>query len=216
MPRRPVASRTARHRCVSCAVKTARCRKRSNHCSPPTPARRRFWTTLRTVTCEDACSMPSRARSKTRPACSRPGDRLGAYEITGFLGRGGMGEVYRARDTKLGRDVAIKILPDAFASDAERLGPVARARRSARGAQPSAHRTDLRPGGSGKGSGALVMELVDGVYPRRSHRRRRRPRAERPSTSSGRPEFIEWAQARRDRLAGVGPRGKIKKRGLTR
>ena len=46
-----------------------------------------------------------------------PGTRLGAYEVVGALGAGGMGEVYRARDTKLNRDVAIKVLPDAFAKD---------------------------------------------------------------------------------------------------
>src|ERR1700757_4677337 len=50
-----------------------------------------------------------------------PGTHLGPYEITAPLGAGGMGEVYRARDTRLGRDVAIKVLPDALANDADRL-----------------------------------------------------------------------------------------------
>jgi serine/threonine protein kinase len=49
------------------------------------------------------------------------GARLGPYEITAMIGEGGMGQVFRARDTKLDRDVAIKILPEAFAHDAERL-----------------------------------------------------------------------------------------------
>src|SRR5262249_37929387 len=49
------------------------------------------------------------------------GTYLGSHEITGLLGKGGMGEVYRARDTKLKRDVAIKVLPDEFSSDADRL-----------------------------------------------------------------------------------------------
>jgi serine/threonine protein kinase len=49
------------------------------------------------------------------------GTRLGAYEIVGAIGAGGMGEVYRGRDTKLDRDVAIKVLPDTFASDPERI-----------------------------------------------------------------------------------------------
>src|ERR671924_2372859 len=52
----------------------------------------------------------------------RTGDRLGAYEIVGLLGHGAMGEVYRSRDTRLGRDVAVKVLPTAFAADPDRLG----------------------------------------------------------------------------------------------
>ena len=50
-----------------------------------------------------------------------PGVHLGAYEITAPIGAGGMGEVYRARDTRLNRDVAIKVLPETFASDPERI-----------------------------------------------------------------------------------------------
>jgi serine/threonine-protein kinase len=50
-----------------------------------------------------------------------PGARLGTYEVTSHIGSGGMGEVYQAHDTKLGRDVAIKVLPEQFARDPERL-----------------------------------------------------------------------------------------------
>ena len=49
------------------------------------------------------------------------GGRLGPYEITGAIGAGGMGEVFRARDTTLNRDVAVKVLPTAFAQDHERV-----------------------------------------------------------------------------------------------
>lgn len=63
------------------------------------------------------------ARHVSRPLCYSPlmtPQKLGHYEIVEQLGAGGMGEVYRARDTGLGREVAIKILPEAFASDEER------------------------------------------------------------------------------------------------
>ena len=49
-----------------------------------------------------------------------PGARLGPYEVSALIGSGGMGEVYRARDTKLNRDVALKVLPDLFADEPER------------------------------------------------------------------------------------------------
>ncbi len=51
----------------------------------------------------------------------RPGTRLGVYEVSAKIGEGGMGEVYQARDTKLDRDVALKVLPEAFAADPDRL-----------------------------------------------------------------------------------------------
>jgi serine/threonine protein kinase len=56
------------------------------------------------------------------------GDKLGPYEILAPLGAGGMGEVYRARDAKLNRDVAIKVLPAAFASDPDRMARFQHAR----------------------------------------------------------------------------------------
>ena len=65
-----------------------------------------------------------------------PGARLGPYEIVAPLGAGGMGEVYRARDTRLGRDVAVKVLPDRLAADADSL---ARFEREARAAAALSH-----------------------------------------------------------------------------
>ena len=54
----------------------------------------------------------------------QPGSRLGTYRLSALIGAGGMGEVYRVSDTKLGRDVAIKVLPDEFSQDADRLARI--------------------------------------------------------------------------------------------
>ena len=89
------------------------------------------------------------------------GSRLGSYEILAPLGAGGMGEVYRARDTKLGREVAIKILPAAVASDGDRLG---RLEREARVLASLNHPNIATLYGLEDAGGvtALVMELVEG------------------------------------------------------
>src|SRR5438067_13547567 len=62
-----------------------------------------------------------------------PGTRLGVYEIVALLGAGGMGEVYRARDTRLGRDVALKVLPADVSSDPDRLARFEREARAVAG-----------------------------------------------------------------------------------
>src|SRR6202171_947460 len=90
------------------------------------------------------------------------GERLGPYEILAPLGAGGMGEVYRARDTKLDREVAIKVLPAAVARDPERLG---RLEREAKVLASFNHPNIAQIYGveESDGSRALVMELVDGA-----------------------------------------------------
>src|SRR5271168_865673 len=89
------------------------------------------------------------------------GVRLGPYEILDAIGAGGMGEVYRARDTKLGRNVALKVLPAAFASDPERM---ARFRREAQVLASLNHpHIGAIYGFEDSGSvHALVMELIEG------------------------------------------------------
>jgi serine/threonine protein kinase len=90
-----------------------------------------------------------------------PGTRLGPYEIVAAIGAGGMGEVYRARDTRLQRDVAIKVLPVAFSSDPERL---ARFEQEARAAAALNHPNILavHDVGTHDGSPYIVSELLEG------------------------------------------------------
>jgi serine/threonine protein kinase len=101
------------------------------------------------------------------PTLHLEGQRIGAYEVVARLGAGGMGEVYRARDLRLGRDVAIKILPDVFTRDPERL---ARFEREARVLASLTHPNigaiygveDPAPGSGSLTTPALLLELVEG------------------------------------------------------
>lgn len=90
-----------------------------------------------------------------------PGNKLGPYEIVSPLGAGGMGEVYRARDKRLGRDVALKVLPEAFASDSQRM---VRFEREAKVLASLNHSNIAVLYGfeESNGTRALVMELVEG------------------------------------------------------
>ncbi len=90
-----------------------------------------------------------------------PGTRLGVYEVTGTIGEGGMGQVFRAHDTRLNRDVALKVLPEIFANDPDRLARFTReAQTLASLNHPRiAHLYGLEESG---GVRALVMELVEG------------------------------------------------------
>src|SRR5712691_8447001 len=89
------------------------------------------------------------------------GTRLGSYQTVALIGAGGMGEVYQAHDTKLGRDVAIKVLPDAFARDPERLS---RFQREAKMLASLNHPNIAAIYGLEEDAGRnyLVMELVPG------------------------------------------------------
>ena len=97
------------------------------------------------------------------------GTRIGAYEIVSWLGAGGMGEVYRARDPRLGREVAIKLIADAFATDASRLR---RFEQEARAAGQLNHPNILSvyDVGSEAGTPFIVSELLEGESLRRRMR----------------------------------------------
>src|SRR6187399_156645 len=101
------------------------------------------------------------ARIITPPLPLTPGTRLGLYEVTAQIGEGGMGQVYRATDTKLKRQVAIKVLPPAVAADADRL---ARFQREAEVLASLNHPNIAAIYGLEESGGttALVMELVEG------------------------------------------------------
>jgi serine/threonine protein kinase len=96
------------------------------------------------------------------PVALSAGTRLGSYEIVGVLGAGCMGEVYRARDRKLNRDVALKVLPEAFTLDVDRL---ARFKREAQVLASLNHPNIASIYGFEESGGvqALVLELVDGA-----------------------------------------------------
>ena len=91
----------------------------------------------------------------------RPGTRLGHYDVTALLGEGGMGQVWQATDTQLNRQVALKILPDAFAADPDRL---ARFTREAQILASLNHPNIAAIFGieEAEGTRALVLELIEG------------------------------------------------------
>ncbi len=90
-----------------------------------------------------------------------PGTRLGVYEVTAQIGEGGMGQVFRAHDTRLNRDVALKILPDAVASDPDRLARFTREAQTLASLN-HAHIAQIHGLEESGGVRALVMELVEG------------------------------------------------------
>ena len=87
------------------------------------------------------------------------GTKIGPYEVVALIGEGGMGQVYKARDTRLGRDVAIKILPAAFSSDVERLR---RFEQEARAAAALNHSNILALYDIGTDPAHIVSELLEG------------------------------------------------------
>jgi Tol biopolymer transport system component len=134
-------------------------------CGEDVPLRREVEDLLREEATASAF-LESPIGNVSAPAMEPPnprlsGQRVGVFDVGALLGAGGMGEVYRARDTRLDRDVAIKILPEAFANDAER---VARFRREARALASLNHPHIAAIYGLEESAGKtlLVMELVEG------------------------------------------------------
>ena len=100
------------------------------------------------------------------------GTRIGPYEVVAKLGAGGMGEVYRARDPKLNREVALKVLPDSFAADPDRLARFTREAQTLAALNHPHIGADSRLRGHPGDVRALVIELVEGEDARRPNRTR--------------------------------------------
>src|SRR3954467_14779146 len=126
------------------------------------------------------------------------GTRLGPYEIQSLLGAGGMGEVYRARDTRLERDVAIKVVPEQFAQDANAL---ARFHREVRAVAALSHPNivTIYDVGTDQGFTYAVMELLEG------HTLRRRIK----QGAMDWPEAVEIAKGIAEGLAAAHAKGII-------
>src|SRR6266542_5927119 len=90
-----------------------------------------------------------------------PGSRLGPYEVVALIGAGGMGEVYRAKDSRLGRDVAIKVLPASFSADPDRLRRFEQEARAA-GILNHPNITAVHDIGTHDGAPYVVTELLEG------------------------------------------------------
>ena len=116
-----------------------------------------------------------------------PGTRLGPYEILSPLGAGGMGEVYRARDTRLERDVAIKVLPERLAADPKALS---RFEREARAVAAMSHPNILaiHDFGEERGVRYAVTELLEGETLRERLARERSPGARQRRSGSRSPK----------------------------
>ncbi len=126
------------------------------------------------------------------------GTKLGPYEILGLIGAGGMGEVYRARDTRLGRDVAIKTLPSGLAADAERLK---RFELEARAASQLSHPNILTiyDIGTADGQPYIVSELLEGENAARA-------------SDQGRPAAAKGGRDWRRHCRGAGGRSRARHR----
>ncbi len=138
------------------------------HCSNPQKSNRQCRTTVALELIAPVAQVRpaflqvlSCVSSAPNPSMIAPSSRLGPYEITSRIGAGGMGEVWRARDTRIGRDVAIKILPPEFASDTERLRRFELEARSA-GGLSHPNLVTIHDLGTHEGTPYIVMELLEG------------------------------------------------------